>query len=463
MLARISRFDLSRIPQYPVLYGLLAALLALVLILLFVGRVPVSYNVRNLVVRWWITTMMVLAFVLVVGLMTVMMAFVSGMDALTGNSGQPGNIVVFSSGANDEGFSNLALSDVSNLERTQGIAVDEAGQRLASKEVYVIVNQDIPVPKGSPSRRRFVQVRGLEDAPMSAKVHGLELLPGSQWFSEAGVEQTGDGQQVLLQCVMGKGIAGELGLDRPGKQPLAVGEVFRMADREWKVVGLLNSTGSTYDSEVWAKRQIVGERFGKEASYSSFVMRASDIKQAPQLAETLKKSKEVALNAMTEESYFESLSDTSRTLLWAIRIVAGFMALGGNFWRHEHDVRRDQSADQRHRRAASAGLFPHRRAAVVPDGIDDPRAGGRAAGLPVGVTVRWLDRQEHGRWSGSDQNGGAAIPGLAGSARGRPAAVTGDGPGGGAVPCRTGHVDANSRNAPLSSSRLGPAAMDPGH
>lgn len=94
---------------------------------------------------------------------------------------------------------------------------------------------------------------------MSAKVHGLELLPGSQWFSEAGVEQTGDGQQVLLQCVMGKGIAGELGLDRPGKQPLAVGEVFRMADREWKVVGLLNSTGSTYDSEVWAKRQIVGE------------------------------------------------------------------------------------------------------------------------------------------------------------------------------------------------------------
>ncbi|MFM7160504.1 MAG: ABC transporter permease [Planctomycetaceae bacterium] len=331
MLARISRFDLSRIPQYPVLYGTLAALLGLVLILLFVGRVPVSYNVRNLVVRWWITTMMVLAFVLVVGLMTVMMAFVSGMDALTGNSGQPGNIVVFSSGANDEGFSNLALSDVSNLERTQGIAVDEAGQRLASKEVYVIVNQDIPVPKGSPSRRRFVQVRGLEDARISAKVHGLDLLPGSQWFSDAGVEQTADGQQVLLQCVLGKGIAGELGLDRPGKQPLGVGEIFRMADRDWKVVGLLNSTGSTYDSEVWGKRQIVGERFGKEASYSSFVMRASDIKQAPQLAEQLKESKEVALNAMTEESYFESLSETSRVLLYAIRIIAGFMALGGIF------------------------------------------------------------------------------------------------------------------------------------
>jgi len=331
MLAKISRFDPSRIPEYPWLYGSLAALLALLGLLLVLGRVPLSYNVRNLVVRWWITAMMVVAFILVVGLMTVMMAFVSGMDALTGNSGQPGNVVVFSSGANDEGFSNLALGDVANLERMQGIAVDEAGQRLASKEVYVIVNQDIPVPQGSPSRRRFVQVRGLEDAPMSAKVHGLDLLPGSQWFSEAGVEQSSDGNQVLLQCVLGKGIAGELGLDRPGRQPLAVGEVFHMADRDWKIVGLLNSTGSTYDSEVWAKRQIVGERFGKEASYSSFVMRAQDVGQAQKLADDLKASQEVALNAMTEESYFESLSETSRVLLWAIRIIAGFMALGGIF------------------------------------------------------------------------------------------------------------------------------------
>jgi len=336
MFAAVNRFDLSRAPQHPVLYGGLLALLLLMGLLVAVGKVPLAYNVRNLMVRWRTSAMMLLAFVMVVGLMTVMLSFVNGMDALTSNSGQPGNVVIFSSGANDEGFSNLAFNEVSNVERMEGIAVDAEGRRIASKEVYVIVNQEIPVPKGEPSRRRFVQLRGVEDPMMTAQIHGLSLKEGGRWFSEAGVEETpatdaGQPGKVLRQCVMGHGIAGELGLDRPDRAPLKVGDVFNMADRDWKVVGILDSAGSTYDSEVWAKRQIVGEGFGKEGSYSSLVVRAAKIDAAAELAKKLKDSKEVALNAMTEEDYFLTLSETSRVLLYAIRAVAAFMAIGGVF------------------------------------------------------------------------------------------------------------------------------------
>ena len=45
-------------------------------------RVPLGYNFRNLVVRWRTTLLTMLAFTLVVGLMTVMLAFVNGMYAL---------------------------------------------------------------------------------------------------------------------------------------------------------------------------------------------------------------------------------------------------------------------------------------------------------------------------------------------------------------------------------------------
>jgi len=335
VLAVVPRFDPARIPQNPLLYGCLAALFLLMVVLLLVGKVPVAYNVRNLMVRWRTTLMMLLAFVMVVGLMTVMLSFVNGMDALTSNSGQPGNVVVFSSGANDEGFSNLALNEVSNVERMEGIAVDESGQRIVSKEVFVIVNQEIPTPKGTPARRRFVQFRGIEDPQLSAFVHGLKLKGGGQWFSEAGVEESAAGAEgkteVLRQCVLGNGIAGELGKDRPDGRALAVGDVFEMADRDWKVVGVLDSAGSTFDSEVWAKRQIVGEGFGKESSYSSFVIRAADVSKAAELAQKLKDSKEVALNAMTEQEYFLTLSETSRVLLYAVRAVAVFMAVGGIF------------------------------------------------------------------------------------------------------------------------------------
>src|SRR5438128_2710749 len=89
--------------------------------LLIIGKVPVSYNVRNLLVRWKTTVMTAMAFTLVVALMTVMMAFVNGMLSLTQSSGQPGNVVVLSKGANDEGFSNLPLGDMANVERVEGI------------------------------------------------------------------------------------------------------------------------------------------------------------------------------------------------------------------------------------------------------------------------------------------------------------------------------------------------------
>src|SRR5438105_622424 len=80
---------------------------AIVLALLFVGKVPLAYNLRNLTVRWKTTLLTALAFTLVVGLLTVMLAFVNGMDRLTEGSGQPANVIVMTDGSTDELFSNL--------------------------------------------------------------------------------------------------------------------------------------------------------------------------------------------------------------------------------------------------------------------------------------------------------------------------------------------------------------------
>src|SRR6516225_5834011 len=97
------------------------ALAALLLFgLLVVGRVPLQYNVRNLLVRWPITLLTVVAFVLVIGLMTVMLAFVNGMYRLTEGSAHPGNVMVLSDGATDELFSSLGYSDTSDVERQPG-------------------------------------------------------------------------------------------------------------------------------------------------------------------------------------------------------------------------------------------------------------------------------------------------------------------------------------------------------
>lgn len=336
----------------PWLLGPVAGTAVVLLLLLATGKVPFRYNVRNLAVRWPTTLLTGLAVTLVVFLLTVMLAFVVGMYRLTNGSGQPGNVMVLSDGATDELFSNLGYSDSSTIERERATE-DPNGQPLAqpagveridrngkpvylcSRETYLVVNQTIPVAPGQPERRRFVQVRGVVDPEISGLVHGVTLYPGGQWFSAAGVQsgdKSGDDSkaQDVIQAVIGQGVARVLGADQHREQ-LEVGDGFEMGDRKWIVVGILQSAGTTFDSEIWTKQSIVGPMFRKE-SYTSIVLRTADAASGQALAKHLtKKYKDAAVQAQPEPEYYAKLGETNKQFLAAIIFLAVFMALGGFF------------------------------------------------------------------------------------------------------------------------------------
>ncbi len=313
----------------------LSALLGAVLLLQLLGivkRVPFGYNVRNLVVRWKTTLLTALAFTLVVALMTVMLAFVNGMYKLTGGSGRPGNVMVMSDGSTDEAFSNLAFRDTSEVEWHPAVLRADDGRPLASWETYLIVNQPIPESRGGGRKRRFLQVRGLDDPARSGAVHGLPLHDGGAWFSPAGVQPMppGQGGGTAIQAVLGEGIARELGKDQQ-KETLAVGDIFEAGPRRWVVVGVLRSAGSTFDSEVWAKRQVVGPLFGKE-TYTTVVLRTADAEAAQATAKDLTANyKKSAVSAVVETEYYDKLNATNQQFLVAIVFVAVVMAVGGVF------------------------------------------------------------------------------------------------------------------------------------
>jgi ABC-type antimicrobial peptide transport system permease subunit len=312
---------------------------AMVLVMLTaVGKIPLSYNVRNLVVRWRTTLLTALAFTLVISLQTVMMGFVAGMNKLTDQSGQPGNVLVLSDGALDELVSNLGYGASADVDRHPGVLRDERGEPLASREVYLVVNQPLAAEAGKRQRRRFTQVRGIENPVVAARVHGLELYPGGAWFSDAGVQSLGgsssdagqDQTEQAVQAVLGEGVAGQMGQDR-GKQRLEVGDVFDLGPRKWVVVGIMKSAGSTFGSEIWSKRSLVGPMFGKE-DYSSIVLRTADASAARELAADLTKNfKKTALLAQPETEYFSKLAATNRQFSAAIAFVAIVMAIGGVF------------------------------------------------------------------------------------------------------------------------------------
>lgn len=310
---------------------------AIFFLLLIVGKVPLSYNLRNLTVRWKTTIMTALAFTAVVALLTVMMAFVNGMRTLTEETGQPGNVLVLADGSTDEVFSNLNSGDLGEIENLPEV-VRQDDRPMASRETYLIVNQPTPDPAGGHSKRRYLQLRGIEDPLMAAAVHGIELLPGGNWFSEAGVQDSATGAP-LVQAVLGEGVAYELGRSRTAEERAAaknpkrldVGDTFILGDRTWIIVGVMKSSGSTFNSEIWAKRSLMAGLFGKD-TYTTLVLRTPDDESARRLKEFLAKDyKKAAVSPQVETEYYKSLSETTAQFSYAIGFLAVVMSIGGVF------------------------------------------------------------------------------------------------------------------------------------
>src|SRR5437588_279737 len=398
-----SQISLGRIVGLGVVLGIAGVLLA-------IGKVPLNYNLRNLLVRWRVTLLTALAFTLVVSLLTVMLAFVNGMKRLTDASGQPGNVIVLSNGANDEAFSSMSIQDTANLDRQPGVLRDESDKPMSSREVYIVVNQPVAPEPGKPEgqvlrgkiklilpeaanvvvtdddgkdwnvnvpdsarivvnnsvrklsslnvdqkiwlagagrdgglearevrvteQRRFVQVRGIDDAQMTGRIHNFPLHEGGKWFSAAGVQELpsrekGQKPEQAIQVVLGEGLARLLAHDF-SKERLGPGDVFELGPRKWIVTGVLQSAGSTFDSEAWAKRSIVGPMFGKEL-LTTVVLRTKDAASAVAVSDDLKANYHPAVSAQPETLYYEKLSETNKQFAIAIWFVTIIMAIGGMF------------------------------------------------------------------------------------------------------------------------------------
>lgn len=322
-----------------------------VLLLLFIGKVPLTYNLRNVRVRWKTNVMTAVAFAAVVFLLTFLLAFVNGMNNLTENSGVPGNVFVLSDGSTDEIFSNLGYGDLDNVEREvatldesdrkltvpvgiQEIEIDGKKKRLASRETYYSINQLIP--NTEPPRRRFVQLRTFEDPKVAGPVHNVQVYPGGRWISDLGVEPnppSRTSQAPIISCVLGEGIATTLGPDY-GKKRLDVGDLFQLGEMDWQVVGIMKSEGTTFGSEIWAKRlDLIFKPFGKEKSTTLVMRTDADTKRASRAYAYHLNNRytQQKLKAFSEPDYYAELTKTNNTFLAAIVIVCVVMAIGGVF------------------------------------------------------------------------------------------------------------------------------------
>ena len=95
--------------------------------------IPLTYNLRNLVVRKTTTLMTALGIALTVAVLLAILAMVDGLRTALATSGDPLHVLVMRKGSESEIVSNVLRAQFQDLKFKSGIASGHDGQPLAGK------------------------------------------------------------------------------------------------------------------------------------------------------------------------------------------------------------------------------------------------------------------------------------------------------------------------------------------
>ena len=268
--------------------------------------IPISYNIRNLIVRKTTTLMTAAGIAMTIAVLLAIMGLVSGLKTAFAATGDPLHVLVMRKGGNAELTSLLTQQQFQIVKSFPGIAVDASGQPVASLEVVSIVNLPTKAhPEGENVTLRGLPVRGVQ-------MRKLKLAAG-RWFRP--------GQR---EVVVGKSIA-----DRyPDAQ---IGSQLKFGKGMWNVVGIMDAGQSAVNSEVFGDGNQVASDFNREDTYSSALLQATDEVSAAALQKSLESDRRLNVTVMSEKAYYDLQTVSAAPIQFLGFFVCIIMAVGSCF------------------------------------------------------------------------------------------------------------------------------------
>ena len=269
--------------------------------------IPLSYNLRNLVVRKTTTLMTALGIALTVAVLLAILALVNGLRVTLSASGDPLHVIVLRKGATSEVVSLFTRSQFQDLKFKPGIAAGRDGQPLASLEVISVINlASVDNPGGT-----NVTVRGLMPAGIELR-HNVRLAEG-RWFNPS-----------RREVVVGKSVAGRFPAARLGRK-------IRIARSVWDVVGVMDAARGAQDSEIWGDLYQVSSDLDRSEVVSSAVLQVTNAVTAKALISNINNDRRLELTASSEKDYYDEQTSSAAPLEFIGFMVAIIMAVGSSF------------------------------------------------------------------------------------------------------------------------------------
>jgi putative ABC transport system permease protein len=269
---------------------------------------PVMYNVRNLGQRWKVTLLAVFGIALVVAVFVALLSMEAGFRISLRSTGSPLNGIVTQRGSMSELTSWMQIADANVVAVDPRVARDSTGAPLASCEVVILTTR----PKRADGQPANVTFRGV--SPMAFKVrNGIKVVQGRSFTPG------------LYEVIVGKKMAERVtGLD--------IGSTISVQKKDWKVVGLFDAGGSSFESEIWGDYNAMAPAVGRNGGCESLTLRLQDPKTLSAFDKEVRANPRVQLQLDSEPKYYENLAGgTAQALLGLAAFVSIVMSIGAVF------------------------------------------------------------------------------------------------------------------------------------
>jgi putative ABC transport system permease protein len=268
---------------------------------------PLKYNIRNIVVRKGSTLATAFTIGLTVAVFLMVMALARGIDLTLSTSGEPLNVIVLREGSTAELNSTITQENFKDLMYLDGVA-REGDKPLATAEIITLIYK---ARKGM-TQGSNVTVRGV--GPMSFKLRSGFAVAAGRVF-----------QQGLAEAVVSKRIAERF-------QGLGIGDKFKVQTTEYTVVGLFDSGGKAFESEIWVDINSLAGATKRTDALSSALLRAKDLNALSALTKRITDDPKLHLKAVAERVFYEDQQGQASGALKVLAVFITFiMAVGAGF------------------------------------------------------------------------------------------------------------------------------------
>jgi putative ABC transport system permease protein len=268
--------------------------------------VPFKYNWKSLFVRRVSNAMTAGGIALVVAVFVVAMAMVAGLDSTIKDTSSPDTMIILSKGVDSELTSRITLDQLDALKFLPSIKRDGTGNPLVSPELAEQIFMS-----GAGNSLDNLPIRGV--LPESLKVHDKIRIVSGRML-----------QPGLNEVIIGKLIVNQY----PG---CSLDSDLVLGRRTWKVVGVFESGGGSFESEVWADLHSLQDDSLRNSSFNSIRFKLAPDADVASLVQRMADDPRINLEAKTEADYYKEQSAYAARLRIVGLVVAGIMALAAIF------------------------------------------------------------------------------------------------------------------------------------